>query len=183
MPWTAEDAKRFTSAADTPKKQRQWAEVANSMLESCLKGGGEQKNCEARAVKAANAAVSEEAKVEKEFLTEVVKRDDEKRLVYGVVLVPDEEDSQGDICPPEVIERAAHGYLMKSRSVAEQHKELANAHVVESFIAPADLKYDGKQVRKGSWIIAVKIADDRLWKAVKDGEYSGFSIGGIAKAE
>jgi len=183
MPWTAEDAKRFTSAADTPKKQRQWAEVANSMLESCLKEGGKQKDCEGRAIKAANAAVSEEAKVEKEFLTEVVKRDDEKRLVYGVVLVPDEEDSQGDICPPEVIERAAHGYLMKSRSVAEQHKELANAHVVESFIAPADLKYDGKQVRKGSWIIAVKIADDRLWKAVKDGEYSGFSIGGIAKAE
>jgi hypothetical protein len=38
MPWTASDASRHTEAADTPKKARQWADVANSALESCMEG-------------------------------------------------------------------------------------------------------------------------------------------------
>jgi hypothetical protein len=32
MPWNPKDAKRHTKAASTPKKQRQWADVANSVL-------------------------------------------------------------------------------------------------------------------------------------------------------
>lgn len=49
MPWKPKDAKRFTRKADTPKKRRMFAHVANSMLE----GGGS----EGAAVRAANAAV------------------------------------------------------------------------------------------------------------------------------
>ena len=33
-------------------------------------------------------------------------------------------------------------------------------------------------VKKGSWVISVKVISDRLWKMVKDGELTGFSIGG-----
>lgn len=33
MPWSADDAKRFTRKADTPRRKRQWSEVANSALE------------------------------------------------------------------------------------------------------------------------------------------------------
>ena len=32
MPWTAEDAERHTKKADSPKRQRMWAEIANSVL-------------------------------------------------------------------------------------------------------------------------------------------------------
>jgi hypothetical protein len=32
MPWNPKDAMRHTKAASTPKKQRQWADVANSVL-------------------------------------------------------------------------------------------------------------------------------------------------------
>jgi len=60
MPWTAADAKGHTKAADTPKKQRQWAHVANSARERCIKRGGKEKECDARAIKQANAAVKAE---------------------------------------------------------------------------------------------------------------------------
>jgi len=50
MPWTAKDAKRHTKKATTPKAQRQWADVADSVL----KRTGD----EGRAVRAANAVVS-----------------------------------------------------------------------------------------------------------------------------
>jgi len=33
MPWKPGDAKQKTSKANTPKKKRQWAHVANSVLE------------------------------------------------------------------------------------------------------------------------------------------------------
>jgi hypothetical protein len=59
MPWTAKDATRHTKKADTPKKKRQWASVANSARERCIEGGGDAETCDARAIKQANAAVAE----------------------------------------------------------------------------------------------------------------------------
>jgi hypothetical protein len=32
MPWKSSDAKRHTKKADTPKKQKQWSDVADSAL-------------------------------------------------------------------------------------------------------------------------------------------------------
>jgi uncharacterized protein YdaT len=49
MPWEKKDAKRHTKSADSPKKQRQWKEVANS----ALKRG----DSEGSAVRQANAVV------------------------------------------------------------------------------------------------------------------------------
>jgi hypothetical protein len=49
MPWTPSDAKAKTHKADTPKKQRQWRDVANSALE--------RTGDEATAIKEANAVV------------------------------------------------------------------------------------------------------------------------------
>lgn len=34
MPWSPKDAKSKTKKADTPKKQRQWADIADSALKS-----------------------------------------------------------------------------------------------------------------------------------------------------
>lgn len=50
MPWTADDAQRHTKKADTTKRQRQWADVANSVLVST--------GDDARAIREANAAVA-----------------------------------------------------------------------------------------------------------------------------
>lgn len=51
MPWTADDGpRRHTKKADTPKKRRQWAHVANGVLE---KTGDE-----GRAIREANAVIS-----------------------------------------------------------------------------------------------------------------------------
>jgi len=58
MPWTATDALGHTKQADTPKKQRGWAKAANARLKACLADGGDQDECEASAVKVANAAVT-----------------------------------------------------------------------------------------------------------------------------
>jgi uncharacterized protein len=50
MPWSASEAKSFTSKADTPKKQRVWAQAANAALK--------EHGSESKAVRIANAAVA-----------------------------------------------------------------------------------------------------------------------------
>lgn len=53
IPWTPEQATKFTKAANTRKRKRAWSHVANSVLK--------QTGNEAKAIKAANAAVGTDA--------------------------------------------------------------------------------------------------------------------------
>ncbi len=108
--------------------------------------------------------------------------DDEKRLLYGVAMEPDAVDTHGEYTEAADIETAAHGY-MQSRLVGVQHEKEAPAEVVESYIAQGDLTIGGQHVRKGSWVVAIKIQDDALWAAAKAGEFGGISIGGWAVRE
>jgi len=113
----------------------------------------------------------------KQLEVEFVHKDDEKRLVTGIVLEPDTIDAHGDIIRPEEIEQAAHKFLAKSRVVGRQHRKQAPAEVVESYLAPEDMTIGGQSVKQGTWIMTAKIHDDKLWGEVKDGELTGFSIG------
>lgn len=54
MPWTPADATRHTKKANTPKKKRQFADVANSILA--------RTGDEGRAIRGANAAVGRKHK-------------------------------------------------------------------------------------------------------------------------
>jgi hypothetical protein len=104
----------------------------------------------------------------------------DKQIVYGVVMEPDVTDSQGDRTTAETIERAAHAFMVRSRIVGDSHKAKAAAYPVESYIAPSDIEVAGQKVKAGSWIMGIYVADQKLWQAIKNGEYTGLSIGGRA---
>lgn len=53
MPWTVRDVDRHKRGL-TDAQKRQWVEVANSALRSCLARGGQQATCEASAIRQAN---------------------------------------------------------------------------------------------------------------------------------
>lgn len=111
-------------------------------------------------------------------------KDEAKQLVYGVVLVPGLPDSQGDVISKEEIEKAAHGFLERSRQHDVHHSEVTLAsgrpiaETVESYIAPQDMTLAGQQVVKGSWVMGVHVNDPDTWGKVQKGELDGFSIGG-----
>jgi len=110
----------------------------------------------------------------------IVKSDDEKQLITGVVLEPDSVDSQGDVMSAEEIEKAAHFYMLNSRVVGDEHQDIADdVSVVESYIAPDDLGFDQGAVKKGTWVMTVHVESTDRWQAVKKGDYSGFSVGGF----
>lgn len=58
MPWTPEDSNKHTSKADTPKKMRQWSDIANSVRDRCMANGGDEKECSAKAIQQANGVIA-----------------------------------------------------------------------------------------------------------------------------
>ncbi len=116
-------------------------------------------------------------------LTVVQKSNDEKQIVYGVVLEPDSTDAHNDVISAQEIEQAAHKYLIDARVIGDQHTKINNAELVESFIAPVDFVWNGQNIRKGSWIIGVHVIPKEYWQKIKNGEINSFSMGGYAVRE
>jgi DNA adenine methylase len=108
---------------------------------------------------------------------------DDERFVLGVVLEPEVVDAQGDIYSAEEIRQAAHRFMDEFGGLGLMHRFRVNGQVkvLESYLAPADVEIGGVRLRKGTWLLAVRILSDELWEQVKDGALTGFSIGGSAR--
>lgn len=105
---------------------------------------------------------------------------EEERLFTAVVLRPEVVDSHGDIYSHDVVKQACHDYVRYCMNTNLQHMlelEKSDMSIVESYIAPVDMSFEGGEVYKGDWIMTAKIENDDLWKACKDGCFTGFSVG------
>lgn len=112
----------------------------------------------------------------------IIKADD-RQIVYGVVLEPDTIDAHEDTISADEIEKTAHGFLLSSGVVGDSHRGLADARVAESYIAPVDFELGGQLIKKGSWVMAIKVHSEPLWKSIRDGDYTGLSIGAYGRRE
>lgn len=116
----------------------------------------------------------------------IVKVDDDKRIVKGVVYQPNVADAHGDQMDEEEIEKAAHLFMENQHTynIDKQHDlETDKGFVIESYIAPADMELGEQTIAKGSWVAAVKVTDDDTWSDIKKGEITGFSMWGVGKRE
>jgi len=120
----------------------------------------------------------EVSKVMKAYKVPIIVSKGEQQIVYGVVSEPDTVDLQGDRLSESEIRKACHKFMQTSQRIGKEHSGVAKASIIESYIAPTDFKCNGQPVRKGSWIMAVKVHDPSLWQAIKKGEITGFSIAG-----
>lgn len=121
--------------------------------------------------------------------------DEDERIFFAIVLEPypknaEEGDGEGDIYTRKDIEFAAHYWMENFGSVGLMHETLIDdkVSVLETYLAPISFtvkRYNGneKKVKKGTWLLKLRINDDDLWTDVKDGELTGLSIGGIAAYE
>jgi hypothetical protein len=115
----------------------------------------------------------------------ILKIDKAKRLVTGVVLEPGERDAHDDAVPREIVEKAAHRFLARYNEQTKlglMHEAFGDIGVelAESWVAPVKLRLGGEPVKEGTWIMSVKVVSDDTWAKVKKGQYTGFSVGGIA---
>ncbi|HHT7013302.1 XkdF-like putative serine protease domain-containing protein [Bacillus paranthracis] len=115
--------------------------------------------------------------------------DEEQKLVYGIVYSPgsaddpNTHDAHGDFMTAEEIEKSAHNFIAKYRNIDAQHDFNAGAgEVVESYVAPVDMEINGETITKGTWVLVTK-ATDAIWKDIKDGKMTGYSLAGVAETE
>lgn len=114
--------------------------------------------------------------------TSIIKIDEEKHLVTGIVYEPDTIDSQGEFMSAPAIEKAAHDFLMNYRNIDKSHSfEAEDAKVVESYIAKTDHDIEGATIKKGTWVMTTYIGDTAIWEQVKKGELNAYSMGGSGK--
>lgn len=119
-----------------------------------------------------------------QIVVPIIKANSEKQIIYGVVLTPDEEDTQEDVISADEIEKTAHAYMLNSRVVGSGHTKTIKARPVESYIAPMDMTFESglygtQKVKKGAWVLGVKVDDPKEWEKVSEGHYTGYSIGGV----
>ncbi|MGD9749395.1 MAG: XkdF-like putative serine protease domain-containing protein [Acidimicrobiia bacterium] len=111
----------------------------------------------------------------------------EERTITGVVLQPEVVDAQGDIMDSAVIRKAAHAFLAGYNTRTKpglMHKDFKpRFEIVESYLAPQELTINGKMVSEGSWVMTMKVLDDKVWDQIKKGKLTGFSIGGKARVQ
>ncbi len=107
----------------------------------------------------------------------------DERYVLGVVLEPETVDPQGDVYSAEEVRLAAHRFMEEFGGLGLMHRLAVNdqVKVLESYLAPVDFDIGGVRVRKGTWLLGVRVLSDALWAQVKDGTLTGFSIGGSAR--
>lgn len=128
----------------------------------------------------------------KSVTVEIAKTNGEQQIITGIVLEPETVDAQGDIYSAEVIEDTAHQFLSvynRKTRLGLQHKSFkapgsdGRFSIVESYVAPIEFAMGARTVKAGSWIMSVKVHDATIWKGVKDGKITGFSIGGMSKVQ
>jgi cation transport regulator ChaB len=128
----------------------------------------------------------------------VVKADDELQVLYVPALVPEEEDSQGDVVSAEDIREAAHAFMhdyplfkeqdggLSTMGVGVEHAERhalsrEQACLVETWLEKVDTEYGEQKIPEGTWMIGVHIPDKEIWESAKAGERTGASIEGVGK--
>jgi hypothetical protein len=122
-----------------------------------------------------------------------VKKGTELKFVLGVVLEPNVIDGTttdktiGDIYDEEEVRKAAHFFMMNYSGIGNDFmhdgKDNKDLKIVESFIAPDDFILDGNVVRKGTWMMGTLVLNNDVWKAIKEGKITGYSIGGVARGK
>jgi hypothetical protein len=110
-----------------------------------------------------------------------IEKNDEERLVYGIVYEPGVNDTDGEFADEVEIRKAAHLFLARYRSIKVEHLTTNEMiEVVESYSSPVEFTLGGQPVSKGAWVMVVKVFDEEVWELVKSGQLTGFSMGGFA---
>jgi len=122
----------------------------------------------------------ETAKIEKQWTVEFIKVEEEKRLVTGVVIEPEVEDTYGDIISAEEIEKAMIRFMEKGPEIRVEHDPdfKPKVAIIENWIEREGRMIGEQFIKAGTWLMTTKIFDDEVWQMIKDGKLNGYSFRG-----
>jgi len=143
-------------------------------------------------------SIVENPAIESDFIAladqeiKLAKVDDEKKIVMGAALIPNKpifrkrNDTMFYVYFSEdTVRRSSELFFQngnQSNATLEHQMKANGLTVVESWIVEGEQdksRIYGLDVPKGTWMISMKIEDEKLWSEIKEGKkYKGFSIEG-----
>jgi hypothetical protein len=126
-------------------------------------------------------------KVNKEDTFEVIKFDEEQRIIYGWASVTTHKgevviDGEGEWFRTETLHKAVNEFMKGLRVGKLNHSGDPKGQIVHSFpISKEICDALGIQSDNEGWITGYYVEDDELWADVKLGKYAELSIGGTAE--
>lgn len=126
-------------------------------------------------------AKAKDGKANFQTFSKIIEKNAEKHYLTGIVYEPNTEDAHGNYMTAEEIKKAADWYAENGNNVDIQHsfKPTDGARVVKSWIAEAGEVIGGIEIKEGTWLMKMEITDENIWKAIENGEITGFSMGGV----
>jgi len=110
--------------------------------------------------------------------------DEEERLVLGVVLEPDTFDLHKDIYDAVEVRKAQENFNKNCMQANLGHvANVDDIQITKSFILEVDAHIGEQPVKAGSWLMEMHVPSDAAWQEVKEGGFTGFSIGASARVE
>lgn len=111
---------------------------------------------------------------------QIEKFSEEMGILWGFGTVADIVDLEGDIIPQDLMVGAVYQFMQDYYAHAAIVDENHDYKPAETVIVESSLVFIGGNLR---WYVGVKLLSDELRTAAKNGEISGFSIGGWAEME
>lgn len=97
-------------------------------------------------------------------------------IVKGAVLIPHVPDSVGDVLDEETIRKVALIFNRQVNLIDVQHTLQTCGSLLESYIVDDETNFKGQVYPKGTWFVSVDVTDPEIQDAIRNGEYTGFSI-------
>lgn len=119
----------------------------------------------------------------------VLKVDDGLGLVFGWGIVCTEKgedhfDLQGDHIPDNVMLKGVSDFMANARVAKDMHAGEQIGAIVHSFPLTTDIaKAFGIQCERTGWLVAFQPDSAAMLKSFRDGDRTGFSIGGLCSYE
>lgn len=102
-------------------------------------------------------------------------RRDDRQIAYGEVYAPMDVDTHGEFMSAVDVETLAHKFMLKAltQKIDVMHdNQDGKAAAVESFVA----RGGDPDFTPGAWVLGVKVFDTALWRQIKSGQITGFSM-------
>ena len=118
--------------------------------------------------------------IEKEWNVNFLKVEEEKRLVTGIVIEPETEDTYGDIISAEEIEKAMIHFMEGNPQIRVEHDPdyKPKVSIIENWIEREGRLMGEQFVKAGTWLMTTKVFDDTVWEMIKSGKLNGLSFRG-----
>lgn len=139
-----------------------------------------------------------------ENFTPILKIDSDEHVVKMIVLEPEVADNHGHVVSEEEIQSAMYLWMERYKNTEVMHRDRAGNlfpleekilgpdddlwkygwnnefAILECYQSPVDYFEGEELVRKGSWVLTLRVNDEDIWQKIKSKQLTGASIGGHA---